>query len=174
MAQPCRVVSELVWAEFVDQAPPHAQATKKGFSAIQREGLRYESSFVDFLRAAPKPDDAMVLAGPWIRFEDSGGIGHAQPDAILLSPRGAYIFECKLSERNRAWQQLYQLYTPLLRNLLRVPLRRVQVCRNLKGLSPNVAIATSAKELRDNCIWHWDDREFKRGQQNVRRYKKTG
>jgi len=149
---------------FSDRTPHRPSRSQK---PSIRAGLAYEKKFGDFLQAAPRPPDADLLAGPWLEFHDALGPGFAQPDFLLISPRGIYIFECKLTQNTKAWIQLYRLYSPLMRKLLPgVPLKHVQVCRNLRpepqalealgrmGLPP-APVISRARELRDHCIWNW-------------------
>lgn len=152
----CREVQGLVHAEWMD-VPPWGE--NKGRTVQQRRGLAYERKFGEHLQRMKKPGDALLLGGPWIKFWDQNGVGFAQPDFLLVSPRGVYIFECKLKENSKAWVQLFRLYGPLVEYLLRRPIKRVQVCKYLRPLGTNsparCPVINSAKELKDECIWNW-------------------
>lgn len=155
-----REIDGLLWAEWAD--PPNwAPGQPRGYTAQQKAGLAYEKRFGEFLSRTKFPADALLLGGPWLHFEDRNGRGWAQPDFLLVSPRGAYIFECKLKENTKAWVQLFRLYTPLLDFILQRPLKRVQVCKHLRPLpagTERIPTIHRAKDLRDECIWNWTGR----------------
>lgn len=152
-----REIQGLEWAQWADP-PSWARERVRGYTPQQKAGLAYERRFGQYLSQSRLPADALLLGGPWIEFLDRNGTGFAQPDFLLISPRGAYIFECKLKENTKAWIQLFRLYSPLLAFMLRRPLKRVQVCKNLRQLPEGTAPLPTvhrAKDLTDECIWNW-------------------
>ena len=93
----------------------------------------------------------MFLPGQWIHFEDENGPGFAQPDVLLCRPPRLFLFECKLTFREEAWDQLSLLYSPLCGfiwpNLTQV---LVVVFHSLGGFAPSADCgAAEAGDLGD-------------------------
>ena len=114
-------------------------------------GLRYERMVGEEL-ARRKLDFAHGL---WIEFRDVNGKGFAQPDFIVYDSTGAWtILEAKLSQTPAAFEQLFNLYIPLLSHLHpQVELTPVQVCRNLRTRS--APIVEDLDEAKSGDVWHW-------------------
>lgn len=75
-------------------------------------GLRYEKRVGgELLRQFGRE---RVTLGPWYRFVDLDGIGNCQPDAIVAFDDFDLIVEAKSSHTRAAWQQLVQLYHPVV------------------------------------------------------------
>ncbi len=95
----------------------------------------FEATFIELIKAQAKErlgEEAQVFANQWIRFEDAGGEGFAQPDVFVQTPKEIIIFECKRTWTLKAWVQLYDLYMPLVHRAVGLrPTKCIQVCKNL-------------------------------------------
>ena len=78
-------------------------------------------------------NEAEVIHGPWILFEDRRGKGVAQPDSIIIPHNPdlpIVVVECKLTYKEAAKAKLRRLYWRLAKLIW--PGRRIyciQVCR---------------------------------------------
>jgi hypothetical protein len=101
-------------------------------TAKQREGKKYERQVEEVLIDHPALAGANLRVGQWLRFEDDSGKGWAQPDFYIPQPDLIWLFECKLTFRDEALDQLGKLYGPLLAGLYPgIPQHRIVVCRDL-------------------------------------------
>lgn len=71
-------------------------------------------------------------AGQWFQFVDINGIGHAQTDFYIVCPRSVLLIECKLSQTQKAFLQMAQLYVPLLEFVYQLPVSTLLACKNLR------------------------------------------
>jgi hypothetical protein len=102
----------------------------------QREGKNYERRVEEILIDHPALSGSSLRSGQWLRFEDETGKGWAQPDFFIPQPDLIWIFECKLTFRDEAVDQLTKLYGPLLVGLFPgIPQHRVVICRDLAATS---------------------------------------
>jgi len=70
----------------------------------------------------------------WIVFEDENGPGHAQPDLLLITDSIVWIGEIKLTQRDKAFEQIELKYKPLITHLFPDrEIRTFQVCKNVRG-----------------------------------------
>lgn len=101
----------------------------RGYTAAQREGLRYEQRVHDVLSALYQ---ANYRASPAILFEDRTGLRRAIPDGLLRIENYLVVVEIKLSHTERAWWQLNRLYAPLLAQLVNpgTAIHTVEICRS--------------------------------------------
>jgi hypothetical protein len=104
------------WAYLAKEIPPHAKVkvVRRGNRA---KGVAYERKVQKFLA-----DELgfQYLPSPWIRYKLlSGSIHWAQPDGIYFDLfRGLYtIVEIKLSHTPDAYEQIWNLYHPLLASI---------------------------------------------------------
>lgn len=74
--------------------------------------------------------DAEIFHGQWIRFKDSLGFGHAQPDHYVVMSDRVLLFEDKLSQTVEARAQCLGLYVPLLQFIYKRPVCAIQVFKN--------------------------------------------
>lgn len=87
--------------------------------------------------------------GVWIAFEDSNGLGYAQPDFWIEFDSHIVLFECKLSQKTKAFPQMGLLYKPLLEHLYGKPVIGVQACKILKFIPEKYIL----KELQEVFVW---------------------
>jgi hypothetical protein len=127
------VISDLKWAKFVEGPPPliaKAQASIKKLSKVQRDGLKFEDEVAMML--SNYFNENSTKHGPWIQYEDSSGVRHAQPDVLIELENYIWIIECKRTARLKAERQLRELYVPLIEHIVNKPIRLLQVCKYLK------------------------------------------
>ena len=100
-----RVVKGLKWARLSSDGPFGGKISRP--RGAKREGLRYEKAIAQAFGPTAKH-------GQWITFEDSRGLGWAQPD--ILFPKGGELFviEAKYTWVPEAHSQIGLLYLPLL------------------------------------------------------------
>lgn len=152
----CRKIrrDSLIFAEICQVGPFGAKAPRR--KGAKARGLTFERKIGKKLLSAPKAWGGL-RAGTWIRFEDCGGPGWAQPDFFFLGESRIVLLEAKLTETPAGWEQLWGLYAPLLMEIF--PSREiicVQVCQNLargRGFDAPVVV-TELSEIIDGCIWH--------------------
>lgn len=152
-----REVKRLQWVELSSKAPQFASKIK-GMKRLQRQGLTFEKQFGQWLLAGMRRTSrridgpTAVRLGAWLRFEDEGGLGWAQPDAVVLIPGWTLLFECKRTESGRAWVQLRQLYKPLYEKLEGQPIMCIQVCKYSQG---GEHVVHQSSEWKDGAVFHW-------------------
>lgn len=135
---------------------PHA----KGRTHAQKAGLRYERKVLDVLSSVYGRD---FLPSPSILYEDSGGLHRAIPDGLLILPhlRRVIIVEVKLAHTERAWWQLFRLYSPLIVALYPgYTTRAVEICRSYDPavtLPGPVSYAVKRDDLLPGMmgVWQW-------------------
>lgn len=127
----------------------------KRLRGCRAKGITFERRVEKFLKKKLSQGDlrGQFHPGQWIEFEDSKGLGYAQPDFYIVNSGGVLLLECKLSQTDTAWDQLYGLYKPLLEHIYKVPVVSVQVCKNLRQADPR--IISDFKERKDGAIWNY-------------------
>jgi len=122
--------------------------------------MAHERAVAQKLKAWVKPCPEMELhSGQWIKFKDSLGEGHAQPDHYVVLPSMVILIECKLKQNTSAEDQLLRLYRPLLEFLYKRPVFTIQCFRHWR-FRPNVFEIKHPQELvnhpRDGIfMWHY-------------------
>lgn len=105
------------------------------------------------------PDGSEVWPHQWFNFRDENGWGAAQADVFLVLPDRVVLFECKLTENPKAFTQMVNLYSPLLRRIFRKPITRIQVCKNLRAGLRRVEVSSLEEAvsapLERTFTWHW-------------------
>lgn len=141
-----RRIEELEFAEYSTSPWPVA---RRGVGK-RAAGLRYQAA----LSAELARRGFDFANGPWIRFRDANGLGHAQPDFVVYdSPTRWVVLEAKLSQTEAAFEQLNSLYIPLLQFLHpEIEMVPIQVC---KVLRTGGDIIESLDCARNGAIWHW-------------------
>lgn len=85
-----------------------------------RAGRRFERKAV---AALAEQYDLRFIPHPWLRYQERAAPWwrYAQPDGFILDLSLGHIsiIEIKIRHTIQAWQQLRQLYEPLLRHLFR-------------------------------------------------------
>jgi hypothetical protein len=92
------------------------------------------------------PSEAQIFHNQWIRFEDSNGIGYAQPDSYLVLKSRVILFECKLTETLAGYSQIEKLYKPLLLAIYQRPIILILTCKNLSRLDLRRLEVSSLRE----------------------------
>ena len=110
-----RPVHTVQWAEMVSGPPPFARRRPRRVGA-RGQGIRYEerAQAECFVRFGEK-----YLAGPWFKFGCNDQIRHCQPDGLYIDPEQGLLVlnEIKYQHTYRAWQQLHQLYIPVVQKV---------------------------------------------------------
>lgn len=99
-----RVVKGLRWASLDPVGPGFSPKRARG---AKRAGIKYEQSLAEAFGARAKH-------GQWIKFEDSNGLGFAQPDILYPLGDTLFIIESKYTWVPEATSQISLLYRPLL------------------------------------------------------------
>lgn len=115
--------------EVREVAPPANRKGGTAFSPSAAEGLRYERQLA--LHAASL--GWRVVHGQWIKFRDSKGIGHCQPDVLCLPPdrNRVVLLEAKLTQNSEGEVKLEKLYVPVVRALYKLPVFPVLCFKNI-------------------------------------------
>lgn len=98
---------------------------------------------------------AELISGQWFQFKDANGFGFCQTDHLLVTPTGIIILECKLTQTEKAWVQLDNLYLPVLSAVYSLPVYTIQVCRNLRYVPTNGLITDLAEFCDAPRKGHW-------------------
>ncbi len=123
-----RKVLDLKCAAFTTNPPFSPPRRARG---AKLKGLRYERRVGKWLHTQ-FPADTKIVHGPWIEFEDSNGVGFAQPDYLVYAESALWIIEAKLTHVPEALLQLQGLYSPLCGDICPdSPQVLVEVTRNL-------------------------------------------
>lgn len=106
----------------------------KKLTGSRAKGKRFEKRVGRELKRilGNRAADLLLMPARWIWFEDEGGPGWAQPDFFIVLPDSIALLECKLTQRASAWNQMADLYVPLLDWIFDRPVRQFQVCQNLR------------------------------------------
>lgn len=127
-----RIVRGLIWAKEVGKRPSYIPASRaRGKKA---EGVRYERKLA---KALPG-----TRHGVWFEFEDSNGKGCCQADLLLELGNMIVVLEAKYSWVAQAYQQIEQLYVPVISLALGRRVVGLQVCKNLRTGAGQTRIAT--------------------------------
>lgn len=134
----------LLWAERSTSPWPKVRSPR-GTKAL---GLQYERTCA---RAFPSAEH-----GAWFRFQDTIRQGYCSPDLLLIQGNTALVVECKLTNWLEAWDQLHQLYIPVVGLALGVMVLPVVL---VKHVSPGVVITHSLREAivrrMERPVLHW-------------------
>lgn len=147
-----RVVSALKWARACDRPSCiPLSGPKKG---AKRRGIRYEVAFANALSSL-YPE---ALHGQWWAFEDDSGSGYCQTDLLIVGPKAAVVFECKLTLVEQAFEQLSELYLPVVERALSLPTTGIVVTRHLRR-SEKLVVGSLAEALEQSQetipVLHW-------------------
>jgi hypothetical protein len=93
-------------------------------------GLQYEQRVQEYMRQYFN-GDGDYTPNPWISYRENGKTKWCQPDGLLRTPKGYTVCEIKLQHTKAAWDQLWQLYIPLVELILSscVDVRGVEIVR---------------------------------------------
>jgi hypothetical protein len=91
---------------------------------------------------------------PWIEFEDSNGLGFCQPDALVVFEKTVLLVEAKLTWVDCVWDELHNLYKPLLEEIYQKEVSCIAACK--------WALKNDVKDLWDlvlnpkpDRVWHY-------------------
>lgn len=156
-----RTIDGLKWAYWSKKSPHHTSRKLTGAAA---KGQTYERKFRKELNSILDADEwqgHFLHTEKWIRFEDDNGLGWAQPDFTIVVPEAILILDTKLTHTPSTYQQIGELYSPLLSHMIDDrPQVWVEVCHNLgsvNGESPNFieSLSDVFESDRDLYIMHW-------------------
>lgn len=95
-------------------------------------GLRYERAFAKFLSPLG------CIHGQWFEYEDETGTRYCQPDLLFpLSLRLMAIIEVKYTLVDRAFDQLLDIYKPVVEAAYNIPVGLVSVFKNMPTTAGN-------------------------------------
>lgn len=151
-----RKIEGLKWAAIAPRNPFPGPKKLSGSAAagiaFQNKLGRYLARQIDLRRLEGK-----LYSDLWIMFKDRNGEGFAQPDHFLLQPTRIVLIECKLTQNDAAWPQLYGLYKPLVEHLFKRPAICVQAFRRMRVEEPDrpkISIYSEAGlDFKDGAIW---------------------
>lgn len=83
-----------------------------------------------------------VLLGPWFEYLDGSVRRYCQPDFIIYRPAHAdfVVAEAKLTWNFEAYEQLWRLYVPVVRQYAAKPVCTMLIVRNLTRETPKQAV----------------------------------
>lgn len=93
----------------VRQMEPPGFAKRNQLSTCQLRGKTYERKVYKTLKRqcdAGEWPNGELLYGPWLEYVDQNGPGICQPDLVMILPDTLMIFEVKLKQTLKAWDQL--------------------------------------------------------------------
>ena len=97
---------------------PHFQSNGRAYTASQKRGMAYEKKVQ---AAFLEKYDHLYLPSPWFHYEEegSGRKHYCQPDGLLFNPsrQRIVIVEIKLQHTRMAYQQLFNLYRPVVEHV---------------------------------------------------------
>ncbi len=153
MSSPRRLTSEPEWAHECE-APSWASRSPRlrGTKAL---GLSYERRLA---RALPQG----TLHGQWFIYRADGKVGYCQPDFLLRGKSELAVLEAKLTDIEAAWEQLQQLYRPVLEKCYDRRAYCIVVSRSLARCPQNAEVCETLKEaivatrlVKTPVVLHW-------------------
>ena len=111
---------------------------------VRRAGITFERKVGEILE---RRFGGMVIPGAWIDYLDIAlGRRSCQPDYLVVDVRAGKItiVECKLSHTHHAWQQLNDVYKPVIEFLFPgFKVRGIEICKNFSRstyypVTPNI------------------------------------
>ena len=138
--KPKRRIQNLSWIQQLglEDAVRHTPPPK---SSTAKKGLGFETRVGELLRKMESEGSiSNLLLKPWFRFVDRNGYGLAQPDMLfeVTLPDSSEVLhvvcECKLTETSDAWQQLTDLYIPIIKAVNQTEnVTGLQIVRNIRS-----------------------------------------
>lgn len=118
-----RPVEDILWARPCTRPHFVPVSRPKGSKAA---GLRYERAFAKFLKPLG------CIHGQWFEYEDETGIRYCQPDLLFpINLRLMAILEVKYTLVDRAFDQLLDIYKPVVEAAYNIPVGLVTVFKNI-------------------------------------------
>lgn len=125
------------------------KARPRGLKAV---GIAYERKVGVLLRKIFRS----VESGRWFEFVDCGQTRCCQVDHFVNLPNQVLLIECKLSEKDHAWEQMRNLYAPILMSLYGKPVTRVQATKILRsGKRPILDLREALLWPGGEFLWHF-------------------
>lgn len=122
--------TEILEAKLV---PPPAFTRNQKMRGVRRAGITFEEKVGEVLE---RKFHGMVIHGAWVDYYDSRlGERSCSPDYLVVDVRSGIItvVECKLSHTHHAWQQLNDVYKPVIEFLFPgFEIRGIEVCKNFE------------------------------------------
>lgn len=59
-------------------------------------------------------------------------MGYAQPDVFIVQDNVLHLLEVKRTQTTAGWEQMEDLYEPLLQHIYGLPVHKSLVCQNLR------------------------------------------
>lgn len=149
-----RPVEGLLWARPCERPDFVPNSRPRGAKAA---GLRYERAFVKYLQPG-------VIHGQWFEFEDASGLRYCQTDVLYpLSLHLLAVVELKYTLVDSAWDQLLDLYGPVVEAAYNIPCGLVTVFKNFPrsdmgklALHDNLMDATTfSRDTGTVSLLHW-------------------
>lgn len=106
------------------------QGRKTKRSAARAEGHRLEKRVCNAVRQGFLTGE--VHCGQWIEYQDINGLGYAQPDIFIVQDEVLHLLEVKRTQTTAGWEQMEDLYEPLLQHIYGLPVHKCLVCQNLR------------------------------------------
>lgn len=137
---------------------PRSFPKPKRATGSKAKGLSYEKKLVRHLMK--RWPHAELQYHRWIRFQDSIGVGHAEPELYVELADRILLLECKLTGGPAGRQQLELYYKPLLEHIYKKPVYCLLVCKNVIPDTPRPRYDTPEDFVRSNAlfgVWVWRD-----------------
>ncbi len=139
LASPSRKVEGLRWVRETKNPWPKAK-----LSGLTAQGMRFQNRIAKALLGQAKGSFA-VTSNPWFEFCDRNGQGLCSPDILLNGPSGIVVIECKLTYTERALEQLFGLYLPVVELFFGVAAKSVVVVGGIGRTAPIGPVLDSLK-----------------------------
>lgn len=136
------------------QKPPSLKPKK--LKGARAKGKTYERKVGKKLAYRADKLNIELRSQEWIEYEDTNGYGYCQPDYYFICNGFIILAECKLTYTEQAFNQMTQLYMPVLKHIYKVPVIPVQVFKNLRCHLPNmVRDITDIYDKPKHGLWNW-------------------
>lgn len=111
-------------------------------SGTAARGMAYERALAKMLtRCLPG-----VKHGQWYSYKADGQHGFCQPDFVFSGDSATYVLECKLTDIEKATEQLLDLYFPILAAAHGGPVRGIIVARSIHRVPVTAMTCTTLAE----------------------------
>src|SRR5262252_10639159 len=135
----------IYWARPINRPSFIPVSRPRGAKAT---GLRYERRFAEYMRPLG------AIHGQWFEFEDKSGVRYCQTDIIYpMSLRLFALMEVKYTLVDRAYDQLLDLYGPVVEAAYNVRVGLVAVFKNTRSEFDKAAKFSTIAEA---CQWSVD------------------
>ena len=147
-------MKNVVWANECER-PRGLPRSPRGHGTAAK-GLTYERAFARAVKRAMPG----TVHGQWFVYYADGLLGYCQPDIIQITPRTIYVIEVKLTDVERATEQLLDLYFPVLRRAYAREVRGIIATRSVHRCPGLATVTASLREALTLChervpVLHW-------------------